>query len=87
MIPFERMGVFATAEEIQSVKHAAAMPMMAMTNPQLPGPGVSPVVPMFRSPIEIAHAAALAHGLPDHPGFYGIDLENGEFLKPQDTGE
>lgn len=81
----KRLGVFATAEEIADVKHAQSMPMMAMTNPAPPGPGVPPTVPMFRQPIEVAHAAALAHGLKDFSGFYGIDLSNGEFCIPADA--
>lgn len=81
-VPYARLGVFATPEEIADVKHAASMPVMGMTNPEPPGPGVSPVVPMFSSPVEVAHRAALAHGLPDFEGYYGIDTENGEFLKP-----
>ena len=81
----KRLGLFATAEEIADVKHAQSMPLMAMTNPAPPGPGVPAAVPMFRQPIEVAHAAALAHGLPEIPGYYGIDLSNGEFITAADT--
>ncbi|MGA9860065.1 MAG: hypothetical protein WBQ18_19525 [Solirubrobacteraceae bacterium] len=28
------------------------------------------------------HRYALAHGLPEIPGYYGANLETGEFLKP-----
>lgn len=74
------LNIFATAEEIEFIKHCANAPVMGMTNPEPPGPGVSPVVPMFTSPVEAAHRAALAHGLPEIPGYYGIDLRNGEFV-------
>lgn len=49
-------------------------------NPEPPGPGISPVVPMFTSPVEAAHRSALSHGLPEIPGYYGIDLRTGEFV-------
>lgn len=83
MTSFKRLGVFASAEEMAFVKHCANMPVMGMTNPEPPGPGVSPVVNMFTTPIEAAHKAALAHDLPEFDGYYGIDLSNGEFLKPE----
>jgi hypothetical protein len=38
---------------------------------------------MFESAIEAAHRAALAHGLPEIPGYYGIDLSNGEFVEAE----
>jgi hypothetical protein len=81
-VPFERTGVFATQTEIDVIKSLANAPLMAMTNPAPPGPGVSPVVPMFQSPIEAAHRYAMEHGLPDFSGYYGIDTATGEFLKP-----
>ena len=78
---FDRMNVFASDEEIEHVKHCASMPIMGFTNPAPPGPGVSPVIPMSESPQEAVHRYALAHGLPEIPGLYGIDLSNGEFTK------
>jgi len=30
---------------------------------------------------ERCHAVALAHGLPEIPGFYGCDLKTGEFVR------
>ncbi len=77
---FKRTNVFASAEEIESVQRCASMPVMAITNPAPPGPGVSPVVPMSESPLVVAHRYALGHGLPEIPGYYGIDLKNGEFI-------
>jgi hypothetical protein len=76
----KRLAVFATEDEIKHIKHCAAMPVIGMTNPAPPGPGVSPVIPLCESPQQAAHRAALAHGLPEIPGYYGIDLRNGEFV-------
>lgn len=76
----KRLNVFATEEEISYIRHCAQMPVMAFTNPAPPGPGVSPVIPFSESPLEAAHRAALTHGLPEIPGYYGIDLSNGEFV-------
>lgn len=81
MNDFKRLGVFATADEIEFIKHCASMPLMAMTNPEPPGPGVPHAVPMFTQPEVAAHRAALAHGLPEIKGYYGIDLRNGEFVE------
>lgn len=82
-VNFSRLGVFATPDEIAAVHAAARSPLIYRTNPEPPGPGVPHAVSMFRQPIEVAHAAALAHGLEEFDGFYGIDLESGEFLKPE----
>lgn len=30
---------------------------------------------------EVVHDLALTHGLPEIPGFYGLDQKNGEFLR------
>jgi hypothetical protein len=83
----KRLGVFATQEEIDFVKHCQSMPLMGMTNPAPPGPGVPATVPMFMQPEEAAHRAALAHGLPEIEGCYGIDLSNGEFITAADPSE
>lgn len=76
----KRLNVFATPEQVAHIKHCQGMSVMAMTNPAPPGPGVSPVVPMFEQPVEAAHRAALAQGLPEIEGYYGIDLSDGEFV-------
>lgn len=34
----------------------------------------------FSDPLREAHKLALAHGLPEIEGYYGCDLETGEFL-------
>lgn len=81
----KRLGIFATQEEIDFIKHCQSMPLMGMTNPEPPGPGVPAVVNMFTSPIEAAHRSALAHGFKDFDGYYGIDLSNGEFCIAADS--
>lgn len=63
-----RTGVFATAEEIANIKAAVNTPVMMIG-------GVMP-----QSAQQVAHAYARAHGLPEVPGYYGIDLTNGEFV-------
>jgi hypothetical protein len=78
---FKRLNVFATTEQIARVKDAQNKPLMAITNPAPPGPGVPHAISMFLSPLEVAHAIALEQGLPAFEGFYGIDLSNGEFIK------
>jgi hypothetical protein len=67
---FKRLGVFATPEQIQRIKDAANAPVMFLSGGK----------PMFDSPLEETHRAALAQGLPEIPGYYGIDLRNGEFV-------
>lgn len=65
-------GVFATAEEIDTIKHAANMPMIRIA-------GRWP-----KSPQEVVHELALKHGLPEITGMYGCDLRTGEFLTAED---
>lgn len=80
----ERLNVFATAAEIAYIKHCQSLPLIAFTNPEPPGPGVPHAITIGEEPIVVAHRAALAHGLPEFPGYYGIDLTNGEFIKARD---
>jgi hypothetical protein len=62
-----KTGVFATKEEIA---------LLEKPIPYLLGSdGVAP-----RSSLEKCHSMALKHGLPEIPGYYGIDLKTGEFL-------
>jgi len=65
----KRTGIRATEEEIADLKAAASAPVMMVG-------GVS----THRDPAKLAHEIALKHGLPEIPGFYGIDLGTGEFL-------
>lgn len=76
----ERLNIFATPDELAFIKAQRDMPLIAFTNPEPPGPGVPHAIPIA-DPIKAAHQAALAHGLPEIPGYYGIDLDNGEFIK------
>lgn len=62
-------GVYATPEEVEILKAALDMPLIALQT------GVP------ESPAIKAHRYALAHGLPEVQGYYGIDLRTGEFLR------
>lgn len=66
----KRLNVFASADEISSIKAAAAAPVMYLTGG----------IPFGGDPQKMAQSAALAHGLPEIEGYYGIDLKNGEFV-------
>jgi hypothetical protein len=61
-------GTFATEDEIESLKASLSQPYIVIG-------GIPP-----RSPAEVAHSFALGHGLPEIQGYYGCDLETGEFL-------
>lgn len=61
-------GIIATAEEIALLKRSLNTPAIAL---QCGAPA---------SPQAICHSFALAHGLPEVAGFYGIDLGTGEFM-------
>jgi hypothetical protein len=63
-----KTGVFATADEIENLKAAVKAPLIAL-NYGMPA-----------SPASIAHSYAIAHGLPEVSGYYGIDLQTGEFV-------
>ena len=69
-----RLNVFATEEEIAEMKRPR--PAMIFGHDDSGNPVG------FESAIEACHRFALAHGLPDHSGYYGCDLSTGEFLKP-----
>ena len=60
--------VFATAEEIESLKATLSRPMIALQHG------------MPESAQQHAHRLALAHGLPEIQGYYGCDLRTGEFV-------
>jgi hypothetical protein len=62
-------GVFATKEEIKSLKNSLNTPYIRVG-------GHWP-----ESPQVIAHRYALSHGLPEIQGYYGCDLKTGEFVK------
>lgn len=67
--PFTRTGVFATKTEAKHIRDAASMPYIV----------VGGVVP--ENPQVVVHRVALEHGLPEIPGYYGIDLRNREFIR------
>lgn len=74
----EQTGVFATPEELERLRELATRARS------------TPVILLFgkfdvagdarRHAYEECHKAALAHGLPEIPGYYGID-ESGEFVR------
>lgn len=78
---FEKTGVFATPEQITWIKECCNSPVIGVTNPAPPGVGVPAVLTLGASPKEAVHRSALACGLPEISGNYGIDLKTGEFLK------
>lgn len=61
-------GVFATKEEIQTMKDTCNQPYI-MVGGHWPD-----------SPQVVAHRLALKHGLPEIIGYYGCDLRTGEFV-------
>src|SRR5688572_10354943 len=82
---FIRLGVFATEKQIEYIKSCQGRPLIAFTNPDPNNP--VPVLVPGESPLQAAHEAALKQGLPEFDGYYGIDLENGEFVRPPQEGE
>lgn len=62
------LGIFATPDEIEHMKHAASMPMIRIGN-RFP-----------ESAQDVCHRLALEHGLPEVTGYYGCDLRTGEFV-------
>ena len=78
------LGVFATKDEIESVRCAINRPIMVFTNPKPPGPGVPATIPFGFPPEVVAHRCALQHGLPETDGLiYGLDLRTGEFVSAE----
>ena len=66
-----KTGVKATKEEFESLQRMLRSPLMYLSGG----------TPMAGDPIKECHRLALAHGLPEIPGYYGIDLK-GEFVEP-----
>lgn len=66
--PMKRTNVFATEEELKSLKSRVNQPAIVLQAGSPP------------SAAELAHRLALEHGLPEITGYYGCDLETGEFL-------
>lgn len=79
----KRMNLFATPDELQEivemVNTARTAPVMALSSAAaLSGNDFSSLA--WKEARKLIHETAMKHGLPDTPGFYGIDQENGEFL-------
>jgi hypothetical protein len=66
----KRLGVFATGEQVRRIQAALNSPAMFLSGGQ----------PTFDSAVERCYAFAIEQGLPEIPGFYGIDLTTGEFI-------
>lgn len=77
-------GVKANENEIEELKRlllvARRTPVIALTSEQaLSGRDLSSQA--WERVKTRCHEVALAHGLPEIPGYYGCDLETGEFLR------
>lgn len=70
--PYFTTGVYATADEIKSMKNEHAKPVARIG-------GVWP------EPEKLTHRIALAHGLPEIRGYYGCDFRDGEFIREKDA--
>ena len=68
----KRTGTRATPEEVAELKALCGRPMIALQCGPPPDPAVR------------CHELALAHGLPEISGYYGIDLRDGEFVRTDD---
>jgi hypothetical protein len=73
--PFHRTGVFATEAEkarLMDIAARATCPVML--------PYMDDDVDWVHRGQEVCHTMALAHGLPDVPGYYGVTTPEGEFV-------
>ena len=76
-------GVFATDAEVKDLKvlleAAQTTPVIAMSSAHALGQGgfSGQAWDLVK---KAAHAAALAHGLPEIEGYYGCNLTTGEFV-------
>lgn len=66
----KKTGIIASTEEVEALKSMLSTPLIAINCG-------SPQRPDVR-----CHEMALAHGLPEIRGRYGIDLITGEFVAP-----
>jgi hypothetical protein len=67
----KRTNVFATKDEIDSLKKPVRYMVFSGVEPE--------------SPLEKCHRMALSHGLPEIKGYYGCDLRTGEFVSAEDS--
>lgn len=75
-----RTGVFLTEDEAAAVETLAAR---ASSTPVITFGGGGPDAASVAWSVvkQTCHRFALAHGLPEIPGYYGCDLESREVLK------
>lgn len=67
-----RTGVYATEEEYEELRRMMERPApYIVAGPMDLGP---------KSPQQRCHEMALAHGLPEIPGYYGMLLDTREFV-------
>lgn len=80
----KRLDVFASAQELSEVKElhdkARSTPVMAMSVAHGMSTGGFSGEAWDRLKKRV-HAMALSHGLPEIPGYYGIDPGNGQFIQ------
>ncbi|KKM06125.1 hypothetical protein LCGC14_1747100 [marine sediment metagenome] len=80
----ERLNIFATKEETERMKKALITarntPVIAFSSSHALNEG-GLAGQAHKRVAEDCHALALAHGLPEIEGFYGLDCETGEFVK------
>lgn len=80
----KRTNVFATETEAKEISDLAVQarntPVIAFSSAMaLSGQDCASMA--WDIVYKTTHKAALAHGLPEIPGYYGIDLENREFVQ------
>jgi hypothetical protein len=71
---YKKTGVFATKAEVKRIITKANAPMIWLG-------GGMPTYTFEDSWEGLVHSIALKHGLPEIPGFYGINTKTREFLK------
>lgn len=78
-------GVFLNAEELQTFKELAEATQLDFPADVDKGPVPYPEGPWVEV-ARLVHTVALEKGLPDIPGFYGIDVQ-GQFVTYSDVPE
>lgn len=72
-VEFEGTGVFATEEEVATLRSYYNMPIIMSREFTSPACNIP----------ERIHEVGMRHGLPDFDGYYGCNFETREFLKPK----
>lgn len=65
-------GVYATEAEALEIKNEQSMPF-------------AKILGSWPGPEKLIHRLALAHGLPEIPGYYGFDFRDREFIRVPDA--